>query len=687
MRVDPCTREGAKGMAGSPAGLRAPCAASRWQRLEKFGTPAAGGTKDVLVAWSERSCLALGVSTRFLKTSCGYVGYSDGWQDLKDNFKLDWTFDEATDGNVAVIGHIELSEGDDFTLALSFGDSLHATATALAQSLSVPFASHRETYISQWREAQRDLPDLNRYTGDNGHLYRVSNNVIRAHEDKIFKGAVIASASIPWGEAHGDEDLGGYHLVWTRDMVQSATALLACGDKEIARRALVYLAVSQHLDGGFSQNFWVDGTPYWHGLQLDEVAFPIMLAWRVWKAGALAEFDPYPMVKAAAAFLMTAGPVTLQERWEEASGYSPSTLAAVISGLVCAADFARAKGEGHVAAFVEDYADFLESHVERWTVTTQGSLLPGVPRHYIRLHPVAADDLSPDEDPNAGWLSIANRPPDQPVRFPAKDVVDAGFLELVRYGIRRAGDPLMEDSLRVVDAVLKVDTPFGPCWRRYNHDGYGNGPGGAPFLGTGIGRAWPLLTGERAHYELAAGRDARPYVQALERFGGRGALLPEQVWDENRPELDIHLGKPTGSAMPLVWAHAEYVRLVRSVADSAVFDRIAPVADRYLAHKGRGDLEIWKPTHQVRTVARGNTLRVQAPASFRLRWTCDEWQASQEADAKDGGVGMHYVDIRIDGGQRAPLRFRFYWLEPVSLQGFGGAMGSWEGRDYTVDVR
>jgi glucoamylase len=643
--------------------------------------------KEVLVAWGERSCLALGVSTRFLKTSCGYVGRSDGWQDLKENFKLDWMFDEAPDGNVAVIGQIDLSRGDEFTVALAFGDSLHAAATALAHSLSVPFAAQRDVYISQWRQAQAELPDLRRYTGDDGLLYCVSNNVIRAHEDKIFRGALIASASIPWGEAKGDDDLGGYHLVWTRDMVQSATALLACGEKEIARRALVYLAVSQHPDGGFSQNFWVDGTPYWQGLQLDEVAFPVMLAWRVWKAGALAEFDPYPMVKAAAAFLMTSGPVTLQERWEEASGYSPSTLAAVISALICAADFARANAEGGLAAFIEDYADFLESHVERWTVTTEGSLLPGVPRYYIRLHPVAPDDFSPNEDPNAGWLSIANRPPDHPARFPAKDIVDAGFLELVRYGIRRAGDPLMEDSLRVVDAVLKVDTPLGPCWRRYNHDGYGNGPDGAPFLGTGIGRAWPLLTGERAHYELAAGRDARPYVRALERFGGRGALLPEQVWDEHRPELGIELGKPTGSAMPLVWAHAEYVRLVRSQADGAVFDRIAPVGDRYLAHKGRGDLEIWKPTRQARTVARGDTLRVLAPAAFRLRWTCNEWQSPQEADAADGGLGMHYLDIRVDGSQRAPIRFTFYWVDAMNVRGFERAGGRWEDRDYSVDVR
>jgi len=643
--------------------------------------------KDVIVAWRQRACLALGVNTRFLKTSCGYVGFSDGWQDLKQNFRLDWQFSQADDGNIAVIGQVDLAGRDDFTVGLSFGDNLHATTTALAQSLSLPFAIHRKAYIAQWRDAQHDVHDLKRHTGDNGLLYCVSHNLLLAHEDKIFKGALIASASIPWGEAKGDEDLGGYHLVWTRDMVQSASGLLACGNNEIPRRALVYLAVSQRADGGFAQNFWVDGTPYWEGLQLDEVAFPVILAWRVWKAGCLAEFDPYPMVKAAAHFLIRHGPVTLQERWEEASGYSPSTLAATIAALICAADFARSRGDTAIAAFIEDDADFLESHIERWTVTTAGSLLPGVPRHYIRIHPVPPHELSPEEDPNAGRLPLANRAPGEPVDFPAKDIVDAGFLELVRYGIRKAGDPLMEDSLRVIDAVLKIDTPFGPCWRRYNHDGYGNGADGAPFLGWGKGRAWPLLTGERAHYELAAGRDARPYCRALERFGGRGAMLPEQVWDEERPELGIRLGKPTGAAMPLVWAHAEYVRLVRSLADGVAFDRIAPVADRYLAGRRRRDLEVWKPARQVRSVGRGVTLRVQAPGAFRLHWTRDGWHTYDDTVATDSGIGIHYVDIAIDRAQRAPIEFTFYWLAGISLRPFERTAKTWEGRDYTIDVR
>ncbi|HEY0338131.1 MAG TPA: glycoside hydrolase family 15 protein [Burkholderiales bacterium] len=643
--------------------------------------------KDVLIGWKGRTCVALGVDTRFIATSCGYVGYSDGWQDLKDNFQLDWAFDQADDGNVAVIGEIDPGERREFTMALAFGDSLHASTTALAQSLSLPFSSHRSSFVAEWQQAGRNIPYLAWLSADGGLLYRISHNLLLAHEDKTFKGAIIASASIPWGEARGDEDLGGYHLVWTRDMVHSATALLACGNTEIPRRALVYLAVSQHADGGFSQNFWVDGTAYWSGLQLDEVAFPVVLAWRVWKAGALAEFDPYPMVKAAAEFLMREGPMTGQERWEENSGFSPSTLAATIAGLICAADFARTRGHHASAGYMEDYADFLESHIERWTVTTQGSLLPGVPRHYIRINPVAAADVSPDEDPNTGVLTIANAPPGRPLQVPAKDVVDAGFLELVRYGIRKAGDPLIEDSLRVVDAMLKVDTPLGPCWRRYNHDAYGNREDGGPFLGWGRGRPWPLLTGERGHYELAAGRSAEPFLRALEKFGGRGAMLPEQVWDEEKPELGMRLGQPCGAALPLMWAHAEYIRLLRSFADDAVFDRVEPVAVRYLAGRGRNDLEIWKPTRQVRAVRRGDTLRIQAPAAFRLRWTDDEWQTHIDTDSAGCGLNLHFVDIAVDPAQHLPIRFTFYWLESASMPTFRRQQESWEGQDYVVRVQ
>jgi glucoamylase len=634
--------------------------------------------QNVLVAWKAGKFLAMGANVGFNKTSCGFVGHSDGWQDLHKDFRLDWEFDKAEDGNVAVIGEINPARNREFTVGIAFGDSLHGAVTVLEQSLATPFAEHRVKFVEQWHRASSRMKKLDGVSGDRGTLYRNSRNLLLAHEDKTFAGALIASASIPWGNAKGDEDVGGYHLVWTRDMVNSALALLAGEDSKTPLRALVYLACCQQADGGFAQNFWIDGGAYWQGIQLDEVAFPILLAWHLWKRDALGDFDPHPMVRSAAAYLIRHGPATQQERWEENSGYSPSTLAVGIAALICAADFARSRGEHGDASFLQDYADFLESHIERWTVTTNGCLVPGIQRHYIRIHPAAIGDPSPDEDPNHGLLTVHNRPPGTPWQFPAKDIVDAGFLELVRYGVRKPGDPLIEDSLRVVDAVLKVDTPFGPCWRRYNHDGYGTLPDGGPFEGFGQGRAWPLLTGERAHYEFAAGLDVRPLIRTIEQFAFRGRMLPEQVWDS--PDLEsasMYFGKPAGSAMPLMWAHAEYVKLLRSVTDGQVFDLIPIVAERYLNGRGRKDLEVWKAVRQVKEVVAGQVLRIQAPEPFRLHRTNDGWATASDTSSTSTGIGIEFVDIAINDDQIGPVEFTFLWT----------SRDRWEGHNYEVRIK
>jgi glucoamylase len=231
-------------------------------------------------------------------------------------------------------------------------------------------------------------------------------------------------------------------------------------------------------------------------------------------------------------------------------------LAAHIAALICAAEFFDSEGDSGTAAFIRDYADFLESHIARWTITTEGTLVPGITRHYIRINPAVAIDCA-DEDPNHGTLVLANQPPGAHFEFPAKEVVDAGFLELVRYGIRSANNPIIKDSLRVVDAVLKVDTPNGPSWRRYNHDGYGQRDDGSSYSGWGTGRPWPLLTAERGHYEIAAGHDPEPYLRALENFAEGMGLIPEQIWDApDMPSRILRFGGPTGAAQPLLWAHS-----------------------------------------------------------------------------------------------------------------------------------
>lgn len=629
----------------------------------------------LLAARKGNTWLVLGATVAFTECSVGYVGVNDGWTDLADNYRLDWQYDSAPDGNVALTGGLDLSRGTEFTLGLAFGTTLHDALSTLGQSLSIPFPETRKAFSRQWeRTAKRFALAA---AVDDSRLFERSVNLLLAHEDKTYPGALIASLSIPWGDEKSDEELGGYHLVWTRDLVKSVTGLLAAGDASTPLRALIYLAVSQRVDGGFYQNFWIDGRPYWRGIQLDEVAFPVLLAWRLWKRGALGNFDPHEMVRRACAFLIREGPVTAQDRWEETSGYSPSTLAVHIAALVCAAEFLADRGEDATARFVSDYADFLESHVERWTVTTQGTLVPGISRHYIRINP-GDIGFCRDEDPNCGTLALSNQPPGARTEFPAREIVDAGFLELVRYGIRSADDPLVQDSLRVVDAVLKVDTPHGPCWRRYNHDGYGQRDDGGSYAGWGTGRAWPLLTGERGHYEVAAGRDARPYLRALEQFSQGIGLIPEQVWDgPDLPSRHLRFGGPTGAATPLVWAHSEYVKLHRSIADGRVFDLIDAAHDRYVRGGAeRPAIEVWKFNRQVPAAAAGALLRVQASAPFVLHWTRDEWHDSSDTRSTPTAVGIEFVDIPLPA-QDAPIRFTFLWLEE----------NRWENRDFTVEIR
>ncbi len=641
------------------------------------GNLAAIAGREFLTAHKGGTWLSLGATSPFVKRSCGYVGTTDGWSDLAANFKLDYGFAAAKDGNIALTGEIDLRRGYEFTLGLAFGHSLHRAVTTLFQSLGIPYAQHKQRFQEQWQRACREFLPMGRFTGDGGALYHKSNELLLAHEDKSFPGAIIASMSIPWGETKGDEDLGGYHLVWTRDMVNSATGLLAAGDVVTPLRALIYLACSQQADGGFPQNFWIDGEPYWRGIQLDEVAFPIMLAWRLARAGGLADFDPYPMVRAAAQYLIQEGPVTPQERWEENRGFSPSTLASNIAALICAAAFARDRNDDASAEFLEDYADFLETHIERWTVTSQGFLVPGIYRHYVRINPVDPNDPEPDEDPDHGLVPIHNRKPGDQTLFAAAEIVDAGFLELVRYGIRKAGDPLIEDSLKVVDAVLKTDFPAGPCWRRYPHDGYGQRDDGGAFDVWGVGRPWPLLSGERGHYELAARRDPRPYLLALERFANATRLLPEQIWDlPDNPAALLYNAKPTGSAMPLMWAHAEYIKLVRSIADGQVFDLIPEVVDRFQKNRPRPHLEVWKLNRRVKSIPSGTRLRIQAPHPFVLHWCKGDWRASHDTRSTATAVGIEYVDIQVAAGEQAPVKFTFYWPESAR----------WEGRDYSVAV-
>jgi glucoamylase len=675
---------------------------------------------NVLLAWKNEYSLAMTASCGFTRMSCGFVGASDGWQDLMQNFTMDWEFGSATDGNVAIMGEIDLecnalrdnklridpggqlsaeASGEaqsgnavrEFTLAIGIGNGHHTALQKMMGALATPFEEHRNRFIAQWQRAAHPVW-LDGHTRDGGKLLRTSHAVLLAHEDKEYPGAFVASASIPWGQAKGDDDLGGYHLVWTRDLVQTATALLASGRVETARSALVYLACTQLPDGSFAQNFWIDGTPYWTGKQLDEVAFPLILAWRLWKAGGMGNLPFFPFIERAAGILVRCAPITEQDRWEENAGYSPSTLAAVIGGLICAAEIARANEADELATFLEEHADWIEGHLEDWTVTNNGVLDAEIKRHYMRIRPPECGEAYAHEECGKELVRLQNRPPGTRTEFEAREIIDAGFLELVRYGVRRADDPLIVDSLKVVDAVLKRDLPQGPGWLRYNGDGYGQRPDGGPYEGWGQGRVWPLLTGERAHYELAAGKDIGPLIETYEKFATCGQLLPEQVWDEaDRPERSLWLGQPAGSAVPLAWAHAEYLKLMRSAADGKVFDRIDPVYERYCEPEGqkrrRKGLEIYSFKRPIQRIGAGNTLRILDEDRFEVVWTGDDWQTVNTTTSRSLGSAGFSADIAApaDGGE---LEWTLHWTNLGTNLGteLGTGSETWLGYNIRVKV-
>jgi glucoamylase len=618
--------------------------------------------------------MVFGCAPDFTRRSVGYAGHSDGWQDLKDHFKMDWDFEQAQDGNIALTGEIDLSHGLEFIVAVAFGRSAQSASTQLLQALATPFAQQREKYVSQWQRTRSEI-DLSAQTKDGGHMVRLSQCVLLAHEDKTFPGAFVASLSIPWGETKDDSDRGGYHLVWTRDMVQTATALLACGRTESALRALIWLACVQEGDGSEPQNSSITGEPYWKGIQLDEVGVPILLAWRLRRAGALRQFDPWNLISRAAGYLILHGPVTAQERWEENAGYSPSTLAAIIASLVCAAEFARDRKEKTTADFMLAYADWLSSRLEAWTVTDQGELVKGKPKHYVRITTAVPEQADGMANPDNAVIQIANGGG----QHHARNIVGGDFLQLVRLGVRAADDPLIVDSVAVIDQVLKHDLPHGPCWRRYNHDGYGQKDDGSAFDGTGVGRSWPILTGERGHYELAAGRDPMPFIESMEKFANLGGMLPEQLWDANDlPEKHMKFGGPTGSAMPLCWAHAEYISLVRSAHDRVCFDRVEPAFQRYVVKPVKNSHEMWSACHPISKMPTGQVLRLIVAADATILWSANSWASTNKVDTTQiSALKVWFADLSTAASLHdSVIEFTFFWKEA----------GRWEGRNYSVAV-
>ncbi|MDQ6913284.1 MAG: glycoside hydrolase family 15 protein, partial [Verrucomicrobiota bacterium] len=351
-----------------------------------------------------------------------------------------------------------------------------------------------------------------------------------------------------------------------------------------AVQALRFLATTQEADGSWPQNMWLRGDRYWSGKQMDECAFPVLLTSVALREKLIDEGELkrlWPMLRKALGYMLENGPATEQDRWEEVGGYSPYTIATEIAALLEAAEFTL---ESELADTLRETADAWNDQIEQLTYATGTELAKqcGVEGYYVRISPETKDGTSPVE----GKIELKNMK--ETTYVPAASIVSVDALALVRFGLRAADDPRILNTLRVIDSLLKVDTPHGPCWHRYNRDGYGEHADGSPFDGTGIGRPWPLLTGERAHYEIAAGRidEARRLLKAMEAFTSDGGMIPEQIWDrDDIPERDLFFGHPSGSGMPLVWAHAEYIKLVRSIRDGKVFDMPPATAKRYLSDK------------------------------------------------------------------------------------------------------
>lgn len=640
----------------------------------------AGNYKGLPMLFAQRNgrVLALANSLGWTAMSCGYVGTSDGWQELHTYQKLNTHYREARNGNIALTGEIDLARGEEFLLVLSFGHSAEEAGMRARLSMQSPWEEALAEYMAGWEDFQstcRPLADADPNPPD---IYRVSTSVLRTHHEKTFPGGLIASLSIPWGFNKGDNDLGGYHLVWPRDQVETAGALLATGATEDALGVLLYLRAVQDADGHWPQNMWLDGTPYWTGIQLDETAFPILLAAALYRDDALKKIDVWPMVRDAAAFLVRQGPVTQQDRWEENEGYSPFTLAVVITGLLAAAGFADRAGESIAAQYFRETADAWNDQIERWTYATGTKLAAklGIEGYYVRIAPPETTDASPLQ----GFVPIKNRPLEESLH-PAVDIVSPDALALVRFGLRAPDDPRIVNTVKAIDALLKTETATGPVWHRYNHDGYGESEDGSPFDGIGIGRGWPLLTGERAHYELAAGRreEAERLCGAMELTAGQGGLFPEQIWDApNIPERELNNGHYTGSAMPLVWAHAEFIKLRRSLTDGAVFDMPPHTVQRYLVDKVRSKYFPWRFPPRSPEMPAGLMLRLETLAPARVRWSIDAWANVHDTNSTDTGLGLHVTDLPASTLQAgSEIVFTFYWLEPRT----------WEGVNFVVKVK
>ena len=559
---------------------------------------------------------ALEASGGFSSASVGYAGTaSDGLNMLDADHQLTTTYDSAPDGHVALTAGIRLRHGGSAELALGFGTNQSRALAAAGASLGQRFDRVRTAYESQW---QRYDARLRRPSASLGRAavreYYESVNVVKASEDKTFAGAIAAGLGSPWGQSVKADTLvngepmyfGSYRETFARDLYEEFTGLLVAGDVATARAATRFLFERQQQpDGSMPRNSLTNGKPApdTGGIQLDETSYPILMDWQ---SGLAADRTLYRKhVIPAADFLVAHGPSDGVERWEEQTGYSPSTIAAEIAGLTAAAHIAAVNGDQPRARVYQATADDFARNIKTWTVTDNGPYISSaVPSYFIRIAKSADPDSGDQVNLGNGSITVDQR-----------SLIDAGFLDLVRLGVLPANDPVVRSSLTVVDDTIMRNTPSGPGFYRYgtsgagSEDGYGDcyepdptscSPTGAPWAptDTGSGHLWPVLDGERGEYEIAD-RDpsfARKLLTTMRKMTSGQGLEPEQVWedppvpaspfgsDPATASIGFKPGHPAGSASPLGWAQAQYARLTLDLSAGRDLETPQIVTDRYVAH-------------------------------------------------------------------------------------------------------
>ena len=437
---------------------------------------------------------------------------------------------------------------------------------------------------------------------------------------------------------------------------------------------------TQEDDGKWSQNMWLEGIPHWSALQMDEIALPIIL---VDKCHHNKHLDPerqkryWPGIKKAISFLILHGPHTQQDRWEEEGGLTAFTMATEVTALLAAAHLADLNDEPDMADYCRATADYWNDQIEKWTYVTDTPLSKevGVDGYYMRINPTheAAEDVKN----NVIYLQNRNR---ENGKMHLYELICVDALSLVRFGLRPADDPKILNTVKVIDAKLKVDTPNGPCWHRYPNDGYGEDKYGNPFPqnGYGIGRAWPLLAGERAHYEIAAGNidEAKKILKSMDKFSNNG-LLSEQIWDtDDIPEKNLFFGQHSGSAMPLVWAHSEYIKLCNSIKEKKIFDMSPHTKERYIKNNTKCKFVVWRFSWPCKNIPKGKNLRIEVLAPAMVHWSADNWKTSKDTDTRDTNLGVHVVDIEVPDNDVENIQFTFFWKKA----------NNWENNNFTIPV-